>query len=196
MYKFLGGRFRSISPSSLTSPGSFAARSIPAGEKYATTSERQLIQQIGRKSGCHTCGVRKGLFIADHMPPKSVAAKMNESWLRRTGILGKVKYRFYPQCESCSSKQGGTLSKAGREVNFKLSKSQQAREMKAAGAGRNAHFHGLRPRKAHLVGGLVGGLTVVGATDRDISRGNPKRFQRIETRVRRTSNTLNIFRGK
>ena len=66
-YKGLGGRFWSVSPSSLTNLGSFARRvnSLPASDSYATESQRKIIGRLGRLWGCHTCGdhmiFKKGL---------------------------------------------------------------------------------------------------------------------------------------
>jgi hypothetical protein len=78
-FKRMGGTFRSISPSSYTSPGSFARQCIPAkSTAYATPNERDAIQKIGKKYGCHTCGTRKPFsgttdgFVADHIPPNAV----------------------------------------------------------------------------------------------------------------------------
>jgi hypothetical protein len=46
-----------------------------------------------------------------------------------------------------------------------------------------AHFHGLRFRMNHLAGGVLAGATVVGATNKDIAKGNPKRFQNMQRRI-------------
>ena len=107
-FKLLGGRFWALSPSSFTHLGSFSRWSIPCTEKYASASQRSMIERMGRRFGCHTCGSRmlgytagSFKFVGDHMPPKSVAEQMNKSWLRRIGLLKKVKYRFYPQCVNC-----------------------------------------------------------------------------------------------
>jgi hypothetical protein len=79
MFKRLGGTFRSISPSSYTSPGSFARQCIPAkSTAYATPKERDAVRKIGKEYGCHTCGTRKPFkrmtdgFVADHIPPNAV----------------------------------------------------------------------------------------------------------------------------
>ena len=82
-FKLMGGRFWSIAPSSFTAPGSFAqfkSGCIPAkSTSYATPSQKELLNQMGQKYGCHTCGTRNryfwqrgGFFVADHMPPNSV----------------------------------------------------------------------------------------------------------------------------
>lgn len=190
-FKSLGGRFWGISPSSYTHLGSFARWSIPCTENYANPKERIMIEQMGRKWGCHTCGSKMYFssaksaatgktyrFVGDHMPPKSVAKHMNESWLRRVGPLPKVKFRFYPQCVSCSNAQGSILSKAGSNLGGISSSNMKASSMKEAGGGRAAYFHGFTPRINHLVGGVLAATTVVGASDFEIANGNTKRLER------------------
>lgn len=185
-FKLLGGRFWAISPSSFTTVGSFARWSIPCGEKYATSSQRAMVEKMGRKWGCHTCGSRmlakrfgKHRFVGDHMPPKSVAVQMNTSWLRRLGLLPKVQFRFYPQCANCSNTQGSILSKASNDIASKslLPSFLKAISLERAGGGKAAHFHGLRFRASHLAGGLLAAATVVDASDSDVSNGNKKRFK-------------------
>ncbi len=192
-YKGLGGRMWSVSPSSITNLGSFARTtfSLPATTQYATKTERQAIERLGRVFGCHTCGSRELLsgagtegvkFIADHMPPQAVVKQMNRRWHRR--ILGiKVQQRFYPQCVSCSNKQGGILSRATRELRSSsssfLTGTKGKINLSTSGGGSNAHFHGTRIRLEHLAGGIVAAATVFGADNSDIMRnggGNRKRF--------------------
>lgn len=132
-------------------------------------------------------------FVGDHMPPKSVAKHLNDMWVRRVGLLPKVKFRFYPQCVNCSNAQGSILSKAGSTGNLAgLSSRNMASSMKDAGGGQIAHFHGFRPRINHLAGGLLAATTVVGASDKEIADGNPKRLARwqrlIEKAVQRQHN--------
>ena len=125
-------------------------------------------------------------FVGDHMPPKSVAKHMNDTWLRRIGLLPKVKFRFYPQCVSCSNAQGSILSKAGSNLGAGLSSKLRATIMKEAGGGKTAHFHGFRPRIYHLAGGVLAATTIVGASDKEISNGNSKRLERWQTRIENT----------
>jgi hypothetical protein len=193
-FKLLGGRFWAISPSSFTNLGSFARWSIPCTEKYANTAQRTMITNQGQRWGCHTCGSRMILstshsrggqahkFVADHMPPKSVAELMNQSWVRRVGILRKVKFRFFPQCTNCSNTQGYVLGKASSQV-WKLPSYLRAGKLRQSGGGRLSHFHGLRFRVNHITGAVVAGATVVGATDREITKGNPKRFASMERQI-------------
>ena len=90
----LGGRFRALSPSSLSSLGAFANTkkgSLPATLAYATRSERSTIQELGRRFGCHTCGARPWplwaraqlRYNADHMPPLAEVKVMNQALWRR-----------------------------------------------------------------------------------------------------------------
>jgi len=165
----LRSRFASISPSSYTARGSFARIGIPAPPNfnYATSSQRNTIEQIGKWWGCHTCGSRmlfsnianKGVpkFHGDHIPPVSVAKQMNERWVRRK--LGwKVSQKFYPQCRNCSNKQGGLLSKAI---------SAGHRNLHSVGGGEESYFHGRRMRIGHMAGGLVAVLSVGNVESRD-----------------------------
>lgn len=192
-FKMLGGRFWAIAPSSYTHLGSFSRWSIPCTEKYATAQQRTLIHKMGRRWGCHTCGSRmlgpttkSFKFVGDHMPPKSVAERMNQMWIRRWGLWRKVQFRFFPQCSNCSNVQGSILGKATSQINAKgliMTPVQQAITLKNSGGGKLAHFHGLRFRLNHLAGGVLAGATVVGATDREIANGNPKRFQKMQQRI-------------
>lgn len=191
-FRFLGGRFWAIAPSSYTHVGSFARGSIPATENYATQAQRSLLSQIGRVSGCHTCGTKirlgRATLIADHQPPKSVAAQMNRNlWRRMTGM--KVKYRFFPQCGDCSQTQGSILSSATRKVTDFWSRTNLA----GSGGGRTAYYHGLQPRWYHLTGGVIAVATVLGASDTEISTGNSKRFENWQQAV---GNTLTGRGGK
>ena len=133
-FQVFGGRYWTISPSSYTHLGSFARIpfSLPASvDKYATPSQRLAIEKLGRRYGCHTCGARKIVssistnvqnkiplsqsssnvqFHADHMPPNAIVKQYNQRLWRK--ILNyPMKQRFYPQCITCSGKQGQILSK-------------------------------------------------------------------------------------
>jgi len=98
VFKMLGGRFNAVLPSNLYKPGAFAHLWIPARwEQYATHYERNLMQQFGFKHGCHSCGTRRGRFIADHQPPIKLSGP------------GEL-LRFYPHCGKCATLQGIALS--------------------------------------------------------------------------------------
>lgn len=97
-FRALGGRFRSVLPSHLHHPGAYARQWIPAGN-HANNTQRDVITEIGRKYGCHSCGTRRvDKFFADHQPPTKFEK-----------IIGSGRQNFYPHCQRCSSLQGGTL---------------------------------------------------------------------------------------
>ena len=161
--------FMSLSPSSYTARGSFATKGIPIGSgggtsssfNYASKSQRDALHKIGTRFGCHTCGTRllfdrtSSKFHGDHIPPISVAKQINNRWYNR--ILGRtVAQRFYPQCTSCSSKQGGLLS---RGVNA------GHKNLHSVGGGSESYFHGCRMRMGHLTGGLVAAVSTLGVVD-------------------------------
>ena len=204
-FTVLGGRFWAISPSSFTHKGSFGRvrASIPCGQNYATPKQRVMIETMGRKWGCHTCGSKMFFksaksastgktyrFVGDHMPPKSVAREQNKMWFRRWGLWPKVKFRFYPQCVSCSNTQGSILASAGSNLDG-LSSTRRALSMKGAGGGTTAYFHGFRPRVNHLAGGILAATTIIGASDKEIAIGNPKRLEQIQRQI---ENTIKRFR--
>jgi hypothetical protein len=84
-------------------PGASAGKSIPArsSDRDFTKAERDRINEIGRDSGCHTCGTKdpgtkSGDFIPDHQPPSKLAPGQPQ--------------RLYPHCRSCSVRQGGQVN--------------------------------------------------------------------------------------
>jgi RHS repeat-associated protein len=83
-------------------PGPNAQKPIPAGPSPTPTKEQQgQINQEGDTHGCHTCGTNNpgtasGNWVGDHQPPTA---------LNPPG--GPQVY--YPQCVSCSNKQGGAV---------------------------------------------------------------------------------------
>jgi hypothetical protein len=109
------------------------------------------------------------------MPPKSVAKEFDARWFNRL-LKRRASFHFYPQCTPCSNKQGSLLSAATNK--------QSSQSLHEAGGGKLAYNHAWRPRWGHLAGGVVAGLTVVGATNADIQDGNAKRFHDIEGQVR------------
>ncbi len=114
IFRALGGRFSSVLPSSLVRPGAFARECLPSkGPEYATHGQKNLIQTLGRKYGCHSCG-RRWLtqFVADHQPPSNTLKN------------SLTQQYFYPQCPKCSNVQGafvgGNSSKVVRIHPFSL----------------------------------------------------------------------------
>ena len=117
----LGGRsLTCFSPSGLAHLGALAntARgSLPATLAYASRAEREAIQQLGRRFGCHSCGARPlgplrksgaVLFHADHQPPLAEVKRANAALWRRM-LNSPQAQRFYPQCVKCSGKQAKLL---------------------------------------------------------------------------------------
>jgi RHS repeat-associated protein len=84
-------------------PGPFAGESIPARDsgRQFTVEERTLINNIGKETGCHTCGTKdpgtkSGNFILDHQLPSAINP-------------AGVPQRLFPQCLQCSLRQGGQI---------------------------------------------------------------------------------------
>lgn len=190
-YRVLGGRFTSISPSSFTHVGSFARRSIPATDRYASGPERKIIERLGRQWGCHTCGNRKlslfrkatASFVADHMPPKMVVKEIQrrQRWLQLLSF-GKKKnfpYRFYPQCTACSNKQGSLLSSLRSQRNH-----VQLHRIQG-----NSCNHAFRFRPIpHAAGATVAGIAIIHTDKSDIDTENRYRYARIHERLLRRDN--------
>ena len=105
-FRALGGRFKSVVPSHLHCPGAFAKQWIPAHSvKYANGTEKDIIQFIGNKYGCHSCGTRRiKQYFADHQPPNVLIKARNA-----IQTDGKTMQRFYPHCPKCSDHQGKSL---------------------------------------------------------------------------------------
>ena len=85
-----------------------------------------------------------------------------------------MRQRFYPQCRSCSNRQGGLLSRAA---------SAGHRNLRAAGGGAGGHFHGRRLRVGHMTGGAVAVLSVGGSGDgdaADLARSSRERVRSIQ----------------
>lgn len=84
--------------------GRYAGESIPARSPDRIFADERLeLNRIGRVAGCHTCGTkhpqtRSGNFVGDHQDPSSLAAP---------GAL----QRLYPQCLTCSLRQGGLVKR-------------------------------------------------------------------------------------
>ena len=97
VFKVLGGRFSSVLPSHLLRPGAFAALPVPSkGQQYATAYQKEALNLIGRRYGCHSCGRRGQTFIADHQPPNKL-------------VVPGARQSFFAHCRSCSVRQGGVL---------------------------------------------------------------------------------------
>lgn len=197
-FKLLGGRFWAVAPSSYTHLGSFARFSLPATEKYATASQRAALERLGRWVGCHTCGshmlfrnsARACLFHGDHQPPKAVAQQLNAQWFR---FGTKVKFRFFPQCVNCSNVQGKLLSTATNDLRGATSFWNAKPNLKHAGGGQLAYFHGWRFRPFHLAGAVIAAVTVVDASTQDVQDGNRKRFHHMQVRAQDCYRNVNEY---
>jgi hypothetical protein len=89
----------------LLKPGPFAHDSIPASGRTNTKADRDNIQPLGEKNGCHHGGKddklgSNGKYIADHMPP---------SGLVEYGLADESQV-LYPQCEAHSNKQSAIVN--------------------------------------------------------------------------------------
>lgn len=88
---------------STLTPGQHASEWSPArgpGRDF-TAAEREAVNEIGRKYGCHTCGTKNpgtksGDFIPDHQPPSQLAPGQSQ--------------RLFPHCKACSLRQGGEVN--------------------------------------------------------------------------------------
>ncbi|XP_038067524.1 uncharacterized protein LOC119737328 [Patiria miniata] len=114
----LGGRFRSVLPSSLIHPGAFARQGLSATFSYATARKKRSLRVVGKRHGCHTCGRRWFVkdFIADHQPPLAVVRERmmrKPKWYEKFGQRSP-KQAFYPQCTRCSDTQAAHLRYAFR----------------------------------------------------------------------------------
>lgn len=88
--------------------GPFARQGIPARSEKRdwTPEEREEINRLGYKYGCHTCGSQdprsnSGNFVLDHQP----ATRLNRPGDRQF---------LFPQCMTCMYRQGGLISSAVR----------------------------------------------------------------------------------
>jgi len=99
-----------INVNTLFKPGEYAEESIVArssSQKF-TEAERTLINNIGEKTGCHTCGTKipgtkSGNFIPDHQPVSALNAN-------------RTLQRLYPQCLKCSRAQGLATARTLRSI--------------------------------------------------------------------------------
>jgi hypothetical protein len=84
----------------LRGPGRFAVESIPVPlGRRLDREERERLQFLGDRDGCHTCGVRHpggifGRWFGDHQ------------WNNALNPPGRPQEMF-PQCVACSAAQGG-----------------------------------------------------------------------------------------
>ena len=106
--ELLRAKARAAGETSVIPIGPYARESIPArsAERNFTAEERREIDRIGNQHGCHTCGTTTSgsklrHWVPDHQLP---------SGLNRSG----EPQRLYPQCLSCSARQGGEVTQQRR----------------------------------------------------------------------------------
>jgi hypothetical protein len=97
--------FLTALPSSVIALGVHAQQSplfqkgaVLSTNKVANLKQRQMIQILGNRHGCHQCGSRqffsaKKGFIADHMPPTNFVERLNDVWWRKKF---NIKVSFCP----------------------------------------------------------------------------------------------------
>ena len=123
-------RLRSVLPSDLFRPGSFARHGLEVkrGAEYADVSEKRAVHDIGTQYGCHHCGRRIAVArqrlqqLLDrnaHRASNRLDASGGSAEFASADVIGfvadhippsKLNVRngpqsFYPQCPRCSSKQ-------------------------------------------------------------------------------------------
>ena len=112
IFRALGGKFNSMLPSNLMFPGAFAVEWVPAlkESEFATSGERVVLNSMGQKHGCHSCGKRKWThFVGDHQPPSKILSNFPSQAISESSNM--PLQRFYPQCSKCSNLQGGLLTR-------------------------------------------------------------------------------------
>ena len=75
-------------------PGRYAVRYVTVKGPTASKKQKKLIQELGKKYRCHTCGRKASRYHLDHQPVSKL-------------MKYKVPQRGYPQCPNCSAAQGG-----------------------------------------------------------------------------------------
>lgn len=88
--------------------GRFSVESREArnsGRRF-TREEREEVNRIGRKFGCHTCGTsdpgtKLGNFFIDHQIPTGL-------------LLSPARHSLLPHCMFCSARQGGVVRQIQR----------------------------------------------------------------------------------
>jgi hypothetical protein len=89
--------------------GPYASESISArsSKRDFTVPERAEINRIGSETGCHTCGTREpGTTLGNFVPDHQLPSRLNPE--------GRAQ-RLFPQCLSCSLRQGGEVSREVKE---------------------------------------------------------------------------------
>jgi hypothetical protein len=107
--------------------------SLPASSSRVSPAEGNLVQTLGTRHGCHSCGTRfpASGYHADHCPPVcytySHVIKILEYAKKNVKSLDDVEipqdFELRPQCPRCSHEQGGkmqAIARWGKELARKL----------------------------------------------------------------------------
>ncbi|WP_163507374.1 phage tail protein [Fodinicola acaciae] len=87
--------------------GSYAGTPRPASSRVPTDADRAWANREGPLHGCHTCTrTDKPLYIPDHQP----ASELFDIMLDGKPVVPAGAQLLYPHCQSCSVKQGGTVT--------------------------------------------------------------------------------------
>jgi hypothetical protein len=101
-------RARAAGETSAVPIGPYARESTPArsAERNFTAEERREVDRIGNQYGCHTCGtIVPGSKLGHWVPDHQIPSRLNRS--------GEPQH-LYPQCLSCSARQGGQITQQQR----------------------------------------------------------------------------------
>ena len=106
--ELLRAKARAAGETSAIPIGPYARESIPArsAERNFTAEERREVDRIGNQHGCHTCGtIVPGSTLGHWVPDHQIPSRLNRS--------GEPQH-LYPQCLSCSARQGGQIAQQQR----------------------------------------------------------------------------------
>jgi len=121
MIQFLLFYHKRILPSSNLYPGVYRKSPIKLKNQDIDTL-KYLIQKLGLKNGCHTCGLRpiddewecSRRFSLDYQPNPDLTAHL----LKPGTCLEKVQTYVYPQCKSCSIRQTFIIKKLLKKYDY------------------------------------------------------------------------------
>ena len=107
VFTLLGGSWRHLVPSSVLYRGSFSNSKLLALLSQRTLvngKSRDVVSTICSYSGCHSCGTRRGPFVADLTPPTAVVEKQQKFFVAPT-------QDYITQCWKCAKKQELALTR-------------------------------------------------------------------------------------
>lgn len=83
-----------------------------------TQTEGVLVQDIGSRSGCHSCGAKVPVtrYHADHTFPQEFCTHYMEELFAHLGLEYPKSWELRPQCPRCSGNQGGNMKKIRDEA--------------------------------------------------------------------------------